>query len=47
MAGAILYDAVCAGEGESWTRRLMLMQGPEGRLVIVRAGFATTYQPCD
>lgn len=47
MAGAILYDAVCSGEGEAWTRRMMLMQGPSGRLVIVQPGFATTYQSCD
>lgn len=47
MAGAILYDAVCSGEGETWTRRLMLMQGPSDRLVIVQPGFATTYQRCD
>ena len=47
MGGAVLYDMVCSGEGETWTRRMMLMQGPEGRLVIVRAGFASTYARCD
>ena len=46
MGGAVLYDAVCTGEGESYTRRMMVMQGPDGRLVLVQAGFATTYARC-
>ncbi|GGL80493.1 hypothetical protein [Wenxinia marina] len=47
MGGATLYDAVCTGEGQEWSRRMLLMQGPDGRLVVVQAGFATTYQRCD
>ena len=46
MGGAVLYDAVCTGEGENFSRRMMLMQGPDGRLVLVQAGFATTYGRC-
>ncbi|SHI98383.1 hypothetical protein [Wenxinia saemankumensis] len=46
MGEAILWDAECSGEGETYTRRYLLMQGPSGRLVIVQAGFATTYVSC-
>ena len=47
MGGAVLYDAVCTGEGESFTRRIMVMAGPDGRAVLVQAGFATTYRRCE
>ena len=46
MGGAVLYDAVCTGEGEGFTRRIMVMAGPDGRAILVQAGFATTYRRC-
>lgn len=47
MAGAVLYDLACTGEGESWTERTLLMPGGGGGLVRVTEGFAFTYARCD
>jgi hypothetical protein len=46
MGGAVLFDAQCAGEGETWTDRMMLMPGFEGGIVRVGPGFAVTYARC-
>ena len=55
MGEAVLYDATCAGEGETWERRLMLMpvwqNGPIGRpphdgLIIVGDNYADYYAYC-
>lgn len=47
LTGAVLYDAVCTGEGETWTRRMMLMPSADGGLVRVEDGFALTYARCE
>ena len=47
MGGAQLFDMICSGEGEAWTRRMMFLSGPNDRMVIVQPGFATTYTRCD
>lgn len=47
MAGAVLYDLACTGEGESWTERTLFMPGSDGGLVRVIGGMAFTYARCD
>lgn len=46
MAGAVLYDAACSGEGTTWTRRYLLMPGFDGRLVLVGERWAQEYEYC-
>jgi len=41
-----LFDAVCTGEGESYTYRLMLMKKPAG-LIFAQDGFAFELVSCD
>lgn len=43
---ATLYDAVCGGEGETWTERLMIMATDSGVLMI-RDGFASPLRRCE
>ncbi len=47
MTDAVLYDATCTGEGESWTRRILLMPASDGGLVRVEDGYAVTYARCE
>lgn len=52
MAGATLFDAVCSGEGENWTYRLLMMPGtsfeaPYTDLILLRVGSVVLYQKCD
>lgn len=42
---ATLFDAVCTGEGESYSFRMMLMKTGDG-LVFVEDGYATTLRRC-
>lgn len=42
---AVLYDAKCNGEGESYAKRMMLMRVPEG-LAVVEDGFVTVLRAC-
>jgi hypothetical protein len=44
MSG-ILYDAECAGEGETWSKRMMLMRVPEG-LAVIEDGFVNLLKAC-
>ena len=46
MGGAVQYTANCTGEGDSWTRELVLMQADDGGLIIMYPGFVTEYQRC-
>jgi len=46
MAGAVLYDAQCSGEGETWSERVFMMPTAEGGFVQVRGGYGYTYQRC-
>ena len=42
---AVLYDAECSGEGESYAKRMMLMRVPEG-LAVIEDGFVNVLEPC-
>ena len=42
---AVLYDAVCEGEGETDTYRLMLMR-VDGGLAVIRDGFVSMLKAC-
>jgi len=46
MEGAVLYDAQCSGEGETWSERVFMMPTAEGGFVQVRGGYGYTYQRC-
>ena len=52
MGDATLFDAQCAGEGETWTYRLLVMSGasaavPDADLILLNATGAIAYQRCD
>lgn len=42
---AVLYDAECSGEGESYAKRLMLMRVPEG-LAVIQDGYVNLLRVC-
>lgn len=42
---AVLYDAECNGEGESYSKRMMLMRVPEG-LAVIEDGFVNLLRAC-
>lgn len=42
----ILYDASCAGEGETWKEKLLVMPALSGGLVVVTPGWASVYERC-
>lgn len=42
---AVLYDAQCAGEGETTSERVMLMRSTEG-LYVIRDGFVADWLRC-
>lgn len=44
MSG-ILYDAECNGEGETYSKRMMLMRVPEG-LAVIEDGFVNLLRAC-
>ena len=46
FGGAALYDMTCAGEGETWTDRLLLMRAETGGLIMLRAGFVQEFAAC-
>lgn len=46
MDGAVLFDFVCEGEGESWTERAFVQWSFEGGLILVRRGFAQMLPRC-
>ncbi len=43
---ATLYEASCAGEGETWQETLLLMPALEDGLVVVAQGWASVYARC-
>ncbi|MFN3991313.1 MAG: hypothetical protein ACK4IU_00210 [Tabrizicola flagellatus] len=43
---AVLYDAECDGEGESYSYRMMLMRVPEG-LAMVQDGHVSLLERCE
>ena len=42
---AVLYDAESNGEGESYSKRMMLMQVPKG-LAVIEDGFVNVLMAC-
>lgn len=46
MDGAVLFDFVCQGEGETWTDRAFLQRTADGGLILVWRGFAQTLSFC-
>jgi hypothetical protein len=42
---AILYDALCNGEGETWSRRMMFMPVEDG-LAVISDGFVSQLKRC-
>mgnify|MGYP000881520213 FL=1 len=48
MTDAVLYDAACSGEGQTWSNRILLARtGPEGEeLAILSEGYLTQRQLC-
>ena len=49
MPDAMLYDAACSGEGETWESRVLLARLSFGgdRLLILMGGVETIRQRCD
>lgn len=43
---AVMYDAACAGEGETWHEKMLLMPALSGGLVVVTPGWANVYERC-
>lgn len=46
MDGAVLFDLVCEGEGESWTDRAFFQRTLDGGLILVWRGFARQMPLC-
>lgn len=42
---AVLYDGECNGEGESYSKRIMLMRVPEG-LAVIQDGYVNLLRSC-
>jgi len=43
---AVLFDAECSGEGETWRDRRLLMIDADGALVYLREGYAQVLPRC-
>ena len=46
VPGAILLDATCEGEGESWSSRFILMQTRDGGMTLLQEGWGDYYARC-
>jgi hypothetical protein len=46
MPGAVLFDFVCEGEGETWTDRAFVQWAYDGGLILVWRGFAQMLPRC-
>lgn len=44
--GAVLLDASCQGEGETWTYRFILMQTRDGGMALLQEGWGDHYALC-
>jgi len=42
---AILYDAICSGEGEQYTQRVMLMRHDSG-IYVIQDGYSAEWRSC-
>lgn len=47
FGGAATYDAECIGEGETWNRRIFMMQRHDGGLIMLSDGFSREYERCN
>lgn len=47
MSGATLFDAICQGEGTTWSYRAFLMPSADGGLISIREGYAFSYMRCE
>ena len=43
---AVLFDAECSGEGQSWSYRILLMQDGRDHLIELQDGMALRYTRC-
>ncbi|MBW6506569.1 MAG: hypothetical protein K0B00_07465 [Rhodobacteraceae bacterium] len=43
---AVMYDASCEGEGETWKDKMLLMPALSDGLVVVWPGWANVYERC-
>ena len=46
MPEGMLYDGLCAGEGETWSERMLVYRTYDGVAVLSR-GAARTYSRCE
>ncbi len=46
MPGAVLFDFVCEGEGETWTERAFVQRTEDGGLILVWRAFAQMLPFC-
>jgi hypothetical protein len=46
MPGAVLFDFVCSGEGETWTERAFVQRQMDGGLILVWRGQASQMPLC-
>lgn len=47
MDGAVLFDAACSGEGETWMTRYLLMHAHDGGLIVVGSRWAERHARCE
>lgn len=47
MEGAVLFDAACSGEGETWAARYLLMHTHDGGLIVVGEHWAERHTRCE
>ncbi len=47
MEGALLFDAACVGEGETWMARYLLMHTHDGGLIVVGSRWAERHAHCE
>jgi hypothetical protein len=47
LPGAILLDADCMGEGQTWSARFILMQTRDGGIAFLQEGWGAHYARCE
>lgn len=47
LPGAILLDADCMGEGQTWSARFILMQTRDGGVAFLQEGWGGHYARCE
>ncbi len=46
LEGAVLFDFVCAGEGQNWTERALLQPSHDGGLILLWRGLSSMLPAC-